>query len=193
MSKQSIVKKLMLPLEDYATVGENATLQEALAALAEAQKRVRPGRQPHRALMVQRSDGSFVGKLGYQAILGALRPKQFEITLTDDMRRAGVSEEMLGLSMASMQMLQEDLPNLCERAHNIKIREMLLPRPGTIDADAQFHVVLDAFVDSQAHSLLVVEGGDVIGVIRVSDIFDEVTRVALTCPEDLETDPDEDL
>ena len=46
------VKDLMLPLEEYAVVHEDATLREAMMALDQAQNRVHAGRQPHRAVLV---------------------------------------------------------------------------------------------------------------------------------------------
>ena len=74
MSKPSIVRKLMLPIEEYARVSETGTLQDALRALEDAQRHVRPDKQPHRAVLVERSRGVFVGLLGYKEILAALRP-----------------------------------------------------------------------------------------------------------------------
>ena len=105
MSEQSWVRKLMLSLSDYATVSEEGTVRDALRALSEAQKKVKPGHAPHRALLVEREPGVFVGKLGYQAILGALRPTQMSVHLDGSMRRAGVSNDMVERSMASLEMV----------------------------------------------------------------------------------------
>ena len=46
------VKHLMVPLDEYATVDENATLNEAVLALEESQKRFRQDRYKHRAVLV---------------------------------------------------------------------------------------------------------------------------------------------
>ena len=184
MSQKSWVRKLMLSLSDYATVSEDGTLRDALRALSEAQKKVRPGAAPHRALLVEREPGVFVGKLGYQAILGALRPPQASVCLDGSMRRAGVSDDMVERSMESLDMFVQDEPSLRRRAESLHIRDLLLPEPRVIDADVSVPELLGAFVDCQSHSLLVVEKGDVIGVIRVADVFDEVARVALGASEE---------
>ncbi|HAA05016.1 MAG TPA: CBS domain-containing protein, partial [Syntrophobacteraceae bacterium] len=50
---QSIkVEKLMVPLAEYATVSEEATLNEAVLALDTAQKSVEGDREKHRAVLV---------------------------------------------------------------------------------------------------------------------------------------------
>ena len=46
-----MVKELMVPLADYATVSEDATLREALLTMEEAQKRVEAGSEKHRAIL----------------------------------------------------------------------------------------------------------------------------------------------
>ncbi len=46
------VKELMVPLEEYAILSEEATLLDAVHALAEAQTKLPPDRQPHRAVLV---------------------------------------------------------------------------------------------------------------------------------------------
>lgn len=179
MTARSWVQELMLPLEEYATVSDQGTLQDALRALEAAQEKVRPGRQRHRAVLVQRDDGTIVGKLGYDAILGALLPEQEGAFYEDAMRRGGLSENIISTSMANLDLLQQDLPVLCDRAKNVRIRDLLLPRPQTISASATDRDLLTAFVRLDVHTLLVTEGEEVVGIIRISDLFDMVTQLAL--------------
>jgi len=179
VSKLSIVRKLLLPIDEYARVSEAGTLQDALRALADAQRYVRPTKQPHRAVLVERSTGVFVGLLGYKEILAALRPEQLSFELDETMRQAGVSDAMVSTSLASLQFFQEDLPSLGDRACAIEIQDLLLARPMTIDADAPLHLLLDAFVRAGAPSMLVTDNGDIVGVIRMSDLLDEVMRASL--------------
>ena len=179
MSESTIVRTLMLPIRDYARVPESGTLQDALRALDKAQKKVQPGKHPHRAVLVERSSGVFIGLLGYREILTALRPTQLSITLDEDLRRAGVSDDMVSTSLASLHFFQEDLPSLCDRAGAVEISELLVSRPRTIEVSTPLHELIDAFLDANAPSLLVVDNGDIVGVVRVSDLFDEVTRASL--------------
>jgi CBS domain-containing protein len=179
MTDRAWVRELMLPLEEYATVSEEGTLQDALRALKLAQQKVRPGRQPHRAVIVQREDGTIVGKLGYDAILSALLPEQEGSFYEKALRRGGLSENIISTSMANLDLLQQDLPVLCDRARHIRIRELLLRTPQTISAGASDRDLLAAFVRLDVHTLLVTEGEEVVGIVRISDLFDLVTRLAL--------------
>lgn len=189
MSERSIVRRLLLPISEYAKVGSDGTLQDALGVLEESRRLVKPGELPHRSVLVERGDGAFTGLLGYRAILGALRPQQKSVTLDNMMRRAGVSEDMVSSSLASLGIFDTDIPNLRDRACSIKISELILARPQTIAVDESLKDLLDIVVSTHDSSMLVVEGGDIVGVLRVSDLLDEVIRASLgegvgECTED---------
>ena len=77
--KTVTIKNLMVPLSKYATVKEDATLQEVAAALAAAQARFDRSRYPHRAVLVLNDQGDVVGKVGQIDILRALEPKYDEV------------------------------------------------------------------------------------------------------------------
>ncbi len=69
------VKDIMLPLDEYAIVSENATLYDAFKALKDSQDKLDPGRQPHRAVLVVNKKNKVLGKVGHLAFLKALEPK----------------------------------------------------------------------------------------------------------------------
>ena len=50
--KTVIVKDLMVPKSDYATISQEANLFEAVTALEEAQKKFDRSQYPHRAVLV---------------------------------------------------------------------------------------------------------------------------------------------
>ncbi len=70
------VKEIMLRLSDYAVVGEDETILDALRALEKSQEKLPPGRQPHRAILVEDARGEIVGKLHHFAFLRALVPER---------------------------------------------------------------------------------------------------------------------
>lgn len=73
--KTMIVKDLMVPLAEYATVSEEASLFEAVTALEEAQKWFKRSQYPHRAVLVYDKEKRIVGKLTMLDVLIALEPK----------------------------------------------------------------------------------------------------------------------
>lgn len=66
------VKHLMVPLDEYATVDENETLNEAVLALEESQKRFRQDRYKHRAVLVFDKVHNIVGKVSHLDLIRGL-------------------------------------------------------------------------------------------------------------------------
>jgi CBS domain-containing protein len=69
------VKDLMVPLSEYATVPEAATLLEAVKTLRKAQDEFGRNRYQHRAILVFDGNNHFVGKLSQHDVIEALEPK----------------------------------------------------------------------------------------------------------------------
>ncbi len=69
--KSYLVKDLMVPLSEYATVTEDATLFEAVLSLERAQENFedKHTRYRHRAILVLDKDGRVVGKLSQLDVL----------------------------------------------------------------------------------------------------------------------------
>ena len=89
------VKELMVPLSEYATVSEEATMQEAVEALERAQQAFDPTRHKHRAILVLGKDKNVVGKIGQLDVLRALEPKYRDLGDPDKLSRAGFSQDFL--------------------------------------------------------------------------------------------------
>ncbi|MDX2451737.1 MAG: CBS domain-containing protein, partial [Desulfosarcina sp.] len=73
--KTVIVKELMVPIEEYATVPQEANLYETVLALEKAQMSYDPSKHKHRAILVLDSGKKVVGKLDMLDILMSLEPK----------------------------------------------------------------------------------------------------------------------
>jgi CBS domain-containing protein len=168
------VKDLMIPLEECPVVDSRATLSEALLALDEAQKRLPSGRQPYRAVLVKDEDGRIVGKLGQWAFLMALEPKYAVHKDLGRLARAGVDPELVSAMMHHYQFFQDSLRDLCRRASTMTVREVMRPVEDNIDEDAPLNQAIHKLVLSQTLSVLVTRGAEVVGLIRLSDLFDEV-------------------
>ena len=74
--KSILVKNLMVPLSEYATVDENATLSDALDTLEEAQAQFDKTIYRHRAILVcNKVTGKVIGKLSQLDVIRSLEPK----------------------------------------------------------------------------------------------------------------------
>ena len=73
--KKRLVKELMVPLSEYATVPIQATLQDAVVALRQTHMDNRDRKYLHRAILVLDENGVVVGKVSFVDILRGLEPK----------------------------------------------------------------------------------------------------------------------
>ena len=92
-----IVKDLMVPLEEYATVSHNATLYDAVLALEKAQEEIERNHTAylHRAVLVYDDKKKIIGKISQLDILTALEPKYSEMGQSRAMSRIAFSPEFL--------------------------------------------------------------------------------------------------
>lgn len=170
------VKEVMLPLSEYAVVGEDATVLDALRALETAQDKLPTGRQPHRAVLVRDHRGAIIGKLHHFAFLRALLPERQAVIERDVLDRAGVDDDLWASSMQTLDLLTSDLVNLCERARNVAVRDVCTPATQGISENASLADAIQAFLTHQTLSLLVQRTGTTVGILRLSDLFDELAR-----------------
>ena len=170
------VKDLMLSLSEYAVVDERATILEALEALEASQAQLPAGRQPHRAILVRRREGAIVGKLHYHACLRALVSERKVMVEQNLLDRAGVGDDLRDQSMRMLDLLTGDLINVCERARHVVVRDVCTPVAQSISEDASLFDAIAEFLAHQTLSLLVRRGTTTVGILRLSDLFDELAR-----------------
>jgi len=169
------VRDLMVPLDNYAVVDENATLLQAVLTLDKSQEHLASGKQPHRAILVLDKDGKVIGKIGQLAFLRALEPKYQAISDRGALAKVGISAEYLSSMMESFRLHEADLGQLCRRAANIKAKDIMSPIKESIEASAGLGEAIHQFIQTQALSLLVEDKRKVVGLLRLSDLFDEIT------------------
>lgn len=165
------VKDLMLSLSEYAVVPEDATFREALRTLDEAQQVLPPGRQPHRAVLVMNREGKIIGKAGQLAFLKALEPKYGALGDLGTLSRAGLTREFVTSIMESLRFWQDSITTNCQRASSMKIKDFMTPVTECIDEDALLTEAIHRIVVGQTLSLLVMRHGEVVGILRLSDLF----------------------
>lgn len=170
------IKELMLPLDDYAVVPEEATMLDALNALDEAQKRLPPGLQPHRAVLVINKDGKIVGKLGHLAFLKGLEPRYDKVGDLGTLSRVGLSPDFITSMMDNLRLWKERFADYVQRAKQTKVKEVMRPVTENIDEEAPLSEAVHKIVMYQTLSLLVSRGNKVVGILRLSDLFAEISQ-----------------
>jgi CBS domain-containing protein len=183
--KSRTVKEVMVPLAEYATVHEAATLYDAVMALEKAQRLFSRGRYQHRAILVLGTNDKIVGKISQMDVLKSLEPKYRKIGDADRISRAGgFSPEFLKSMLDSFGLWQEPLADICKKALALKVKDfMYTPTEGEyIQENAGLGEAINQLVMGSHHSLLVLDDRKkIVGILRLTDVFEEVSQTMRTC------------
>lgn len=174
------VKDLMVTISEYARVNCDATLYDALLALEDAQSRLPEGRIPHRAVLVVDSSGEVVGNIGRYAVVKALGAGIGTPKTHEEMDRAGVSPEAISTVMSHLRFFQESLGSLQQRAKSIRACDVMYPVGDSIDESAPLQKAIESFGIGPTLSILVKRGTEVVGVLRLADLFQEIATQVLS-------------
>jgi len=170
------VKDLMVPLEGYATVPQEATLREAVLALEKAQMALDPSQYKHRAILVLDESGKVVSKITMKNILIVLEPNYGKVEGIEVLERSGYSPDLIKSMLEDSALWAEPLQFVRERATKLKVSEFIqAPSEGEyIDENATLGEAIHQLVVYPHHSLLVTSGDEVVGILRLSDVFAKI-------------------
>ncbi len=178
-----IVKDLMVPLSEYATVSEDATLYEAVMALRKAQEAFDQTRDRHRAILVYNKFNKIVGKISQLDVLHALEPKYGELGDSHLLSRFGLSRygfspKFMKAMMTQFNLWDKSLEESCRIAGRLKVKDiMYTPTLGEFVEDtATLSVAIHQLFIGHHQSLLVTHGKDIVGILRLTDVFREISR-----------------
>ena len=171
--KEYTVKELMVPLSEYATVVEGATLFEAISALEKAQEEFDHFKYRHRAVLVLDSKKRVVGKLGHMDVIRAIEPKPEYPEELDELDKFGFSPAYVMDLKRRGRLKSAPLKALCIDAMTVKVED-LMHAPGEsecIDQEASIVIAMHQLVMGNHLSLLVKQGQDIVGILRLTDVF----------------------
>jgi len=181
--KSMKVKELMVPLAEYATVSQEATLSEAVMALKEAQRNVDRDRDKHRAVLVLDDKGGVVGKLSQWDVIKGIEPKYDSIKELKDTSRYGFSPDFIRSMLDQYGLWRKPLDHLCRKAAEQKVKEMMVtPHENEyIREDASLDEAIHQLVIGRHQSLLVTRGEGIVGILRLSDVFKQICDKVEAC------------
>jgi CBS domain-containing protein len=175
------VKDVMVALEDYATVSENATLYEAVLALEKAQEEFDQSRYRHRAILVYDDKQKIVGKISQLDLLMALEPN-YQIVDFEKLSHFGYSLDYLQ-SVAKTSFWDKPLKNICKKAATLIVKDFMhTPSQGEyIKEDANLDQAIHQLITQKSLSLLVTREQDIVGILRLADVFSFVSKNIKAC------------
>lgn len=169
------VNELMVPVDEYATVGADASLSDVAAALASSN---------HRDVFVINDDGNLVGVINMTDILLALEPNYKKLgqkELDTDI----LSYRYVADLFKEYGLWADPLTALCERGSDIPASKvMYVPGEGEyLNVDDNLAHGIHRYIAGVHQPVLVRDNGTIVGVLRLSDLFNEVRQRMATCAE----------
>lgn len=175
MKNLFFVKDLMVPLSEYATVTEGATLFDAVMALENAQEEFDTdhSKYHHRAVVVLDKEGRVIGKLSQLNVLRALEPKDEQIIKVQEINQFGFSPKFVTNLREQYRRAGISLADMCTNAAKMKVKDyMKTPSEGEyVEENTPLDTAIYQLVTGLHLSLLVTRNKEIIGVLRMSDVF----------------------
>jgi len=168
-----MVKDIMVPLEKYAIIHEDRLLIEAIEVLEKAQKAFEAVPYVHRAVLAYDDNKKIVGKLSQWDVIKNLEPKYETFGDIRSTSLSGLSPELIKSMMEKHNLWQADLDDLCNRIARKKVKDVMYkPAEGEkIEVDATMGEAMHSFVIGHHQSLLVTKDSEIVGVLRLTDVF----------------------
>ena len=171
--KKLMVKDIMVPLEKYAIIHEGRLLIEAIEVLEKAQMAFEEMPYVHRSILAYDDNQKIVGKISQWDVIKNLEPKYENFGDIRSTSLSGLSPELIKSMMEKHNLWQADLDDLCNRIARKKVKDVMYkPTEGEkIEADATMGEAMHSFVIGHHQSLLVTKDSEIVGVLRLTDVF----------------------
>ena len=190
-------RDLMVPLDQCPRVSEEAVLKDAVLALEATRLRGDPWDYRPRVVLIQDKNNNIVGVVRQFEILKALEPKYDELLTSlgakyssaiemletkvsnlDHMKILfclGLNSEFVKSSLKEFHLWEEALGEMSRRASSLKVTKIMsaLTEQDLIEQDAPLSEAVHRMLLGNLLSLVVVEDGRSLGIVRMIDIFNE--------------------
>jgi len=180
--EETKVRDLMVPSAQFPKIADSATLFETLLALESAQERYLSGQSDQRILLVEDGEGRVIGKISPIDLLRGLETNYPQLSSEEAVSRFGL--DYIWKSMrAELHLWEDPFRDLCRRADRIRVRDFSRPpaEGHRVVADDTLAACLHLFVMSRHDALFVIDGDEIVGLLRFSDIYRMVSRILHDC------------
>ena len=166
MSDPKKIEDLMIPLEDYPHIPYWFTLRQAMAIIREAAIKFEGAFEP-RAVLVFDEKYQLMGILTLRDIIKGLEPKFLQETGLIKMD-------------PSLTVLLGDFfgPKMKEQSQR-PVSEVMSPIKVTVNAEDAITKPLYLMIKENIGLIPVMRGGKVAGMLRLSDLFGEISKIVL--------------
>ncbi|MFC1629280.1 CBS domain-containing protein [Gemmatimonadota bacterium] len=167
------VGEIMVPIEQYPSVRDTATLREAIVAIEGAQLEVDLRKSLPRVLLVFDAIDVMVGYVRRRDIMRGLEPKSLINEPLDYRKKpfdVGIDSNLSEFSYDRV------MKGILEQADRLVI-EVMRPNDVLIDADDHVLKAVYEMVSNNLSHLPVIKDGHLVGVVRSVDVFHELAQI----------------
>jgi CBS domain-containing protein len=179
------VRDLMVPRAEYATVHKSATLFEAVQALKEAQRKFGhdSNKYKHRAILVYDDENNIIGKISQLDVLKGIEPKYEGMEDLDKLSHLNINLNYIRNIMEELSLWQQPIDDICRKAFVIKVEDVMHKRTKGeyIEENESINTAIHQLVVGHKQSLLVTKDKNIIGILRMTDVFKYVCEMMEAC------------
>jgi hypothetical protein len=177
------VKDWMVPLHEYTTVPEDATLHEAVLALEEERERCDVKGYRHRAVIVLAKTGRVIGKLSLMDVLRCLEPKYAELGDLKRISGYGLNVEFLRSMIDRYDLWKGPLDEICRKAARMRVGDIAGPPLAgeIIEVEASMNQAAHQLIIGHHQSLMATSKGEIVGVLLLVDMFQKIGERLKAC------------
>lgn len=167
------IKDLMTPVEDYQTLGLEASLSDVVSALHDSK---------HRDILIVDENGAFAGVVTMTDIIVALEPNYKKLNKTD-LGSDILSNRFVAEQFKEFNLWTNTLTDLCSKSIDLKAKEVMHVPEDThyIDRDGDLEHGVHLYIIGAPQPLIVRSNGKVEGILRMADVFDEIINRMSAC------------
>ena len=174
--KSRQVKEIMVPISDYATIHESASMAEAIQSIESESKRYGDSPYRHHSLVVIDENNHVVGRLSQVDIMRAMEPRYCKMGNEHWVSRSVLSKEVLVTLRESFKLWEQPLETMCRELSNLKVKDFVQePTEGEfVKEDDTFNIACHRIIMGRHHSLLVTRNKEIVGILRSTDLFNNL-------------------
>ncbi len=167
------IGEIMIPIEQYPSVRDTATLREAVAAIEGVQLEVDLRKSLPRVLLVFDAIDVMVGYVRRRDIMRGLEPRSMVSQPLDYRKKpfdVGIDPNLSELSY------DRALKGILEQAER-PVTEVMRPNEVLIDSEDHLMKAVYEMVSNNLSHLPVIQDGHLVGVVRSVDVFHELAQL----------------
>ncbi|GAB6096341.1 hypothetical protein JCM14469_25940 [Desulfatiferula olefinivorans] len=176
------VRDLMVPAERFNTISHRAKFYDALTAMEKAQEQYLAGQCDQRILLVVDDEGRILGKLSPIDLLRGLETNYNRVDVEKTLSRFGQYSVWKSIQ-EDYNLWESPFRNLCRKAVAVHIGDFLKepPEGQIVHPDDSITKCFHLFVMNRHDSLFVVDDHRIIGLLRFSDVYRNISAAMKAC------------